>query len=413
MKKIPLSIQLRPKSTKDVFGHDELLNKNGILYRIIKNSWINSLIFYGKPGIGKTTLAVALANDLNVPYKLFNAATDNKETLNQILDLAKISSRYIIIVEEIHRLHRDRQDILLNALEEGKITMFATTTENPFFVINPAIRSRCQIVQLKPLTTNQVLVAIKTIIKRIELQNVNDEIVKIIADKTQGDLRAAINILDIILNLYSDVEITTDILQNIINQSYVTNAHYGDEFHDLKSALHKSIRGSHVDAALHYLSRLIVSQDLVSISRRLIMVAYEDIGLANPNLCMRVYHGVQAAKEVGFPEASTILANLVIELALSPKSNSASKAINNALTDTMSGKAYEIPNHLRDAHYASSVKLGIKGYKYPHDYKNAWVEQQYLPKELRNTTYYEPVEHSLNEQKIGAWLKNLQRYKED
>ncbi|WP_027123769.1 replication-associated recombination protein A [Mycoplasmoides pirum] len=408
-----LANKMRPKTIKNVFGQDHLLNSNGILTRMVKAKKPFSLIFYGKPGIGKSTLAISLANDLKVPYQIFNAANDNKEKLNNILSIAKISKSYIIILEEIHQLNRDKQDILLSALEQGQIFMFATTTENPFFVINPAIRSRCQILQLKPLTNDQVFEGLKKLINDLKIKNIDSEILKNISYKVQGDLRAALNIIDVIVNLYSDKKIDKKILDNITNESYITNSHYDDEFHNLKSALHKSIRGSDVDASLHYLARLILSHDLVSISRRLIMVAYEDIGLANPNLCMRTYLGLQAAKEVGFPEASTILGNLVIELALSPKSNSAYLAINDALTDASSGNSYEIPKHLWDSHYASSYKLGVKGYKYPHDYKNAWVEQQYLPNEIIDKQYYFPTEHSINEKKLTEWLKKLNRYKED
>ena len=222
-------------------------------------------------------------------------------------------------------------------------------------------------------------------------------------------MRAAINIIDLIFHLYRDVKITKAVLDNLMNQVYVTNAHYGDEFHNLKSALHKSLRGSDVDAALHYLGRLILSGDLVSISRRMQMVAYEDIGLANPNLCIRVYLGLQAAKEVGLPEAAIILGNLAIEMALSPKSNSAYLAMKNASADIMNGNIPPIPKHLCDGHYKSSAKLGIIGYKYPHDYPDGWIKQQYLPDELQNAKYYYPAKHSANETKLTLWLKSLEK----
>lgn len=398
--KEPLAIKLRPKTIKDIIGQKHLLNEYGILTRMVKTKEIFSIIFYGKPGIGKTSMAIALVNDLKIPYQIFNAANDKKEKLLEILELAKLSTNYVVIIEEIHRLNRDKQDILLNNLETGIIKLFATTTENPFFVINPAIRSRCQIFQLKPLTSDEVFNGLKKIVKQIKLKNVDNRILKIISDKTNGDLRAALNVIDLIDKLYFDIKIDKNKLLDIMSQSYISNSHYDDEFHNLKSAFHKSIRGSDVNAALHYLARMIMSQDLTSISRRMIMVAYEDIGLSNPNLCMRVYLGIQAAKEVGFPEASIILADLTIEMALSPKSNSGYLAINKALTDINNGKAISIPKHLQDSSYKSSKKLGVKGYKYPHDYPNAWVEQQYLPDELINAIYYVPTKHSKNEQKL-------------
>lgn len=414
MKQPPLATQVRPQSLKDVIGQTHLLNETGLIARIVKANKPQSLIFYGKPGIGKTTIALALANDLNIPYQTFNAAQDNKERLIEILKVAEISERYIIIVDEIHRLNRDKQDVLLHALEAGQIVMFASTTENPFFVVNPAIRSRCQIAQLKPLTSNDVFVGLQHLVQKLNIKNLDVVALKYIADKTQGDLRASINIIDAIANLYTDVSLVTpELLAQIMNETYVDNSHYNDEHHDLKSALHKSVRGSDVNASLHYLARLMIGHDLVAISRRLIMIAYEDIGLANPNLCMRVYLGVQAAKEVGFPEAYTILGDLIIEMALSPKSNAGYRAISQAMVDAQSGKAFTIPAHLRDNNYASHTKLGVKGYKYPHNFKNAWVEQQYLPDELIHAQYYEPPPHSINEAKLGMWLKSLQRYKED
>lgn len=414
MKQPPLATRIRPQSLKDVIGQTHLLNETGLIARIVKANKPLSVIFYGKPGIGKTTIALATANDLDIPYQTFNAAQDNKERLIEILKVAEISERYIIIVDEIHRLNRDKQDVLLHALEAGQIVMFASTTENPFFVVNPAIRSRCQIAQLKPLTSSDVFVGLQHLVQKLNIKNLDVVALKYIADKTQGDLRASINIIDAIANLYTDVSLVTpELLTQIMNETYVDNSHYNDEHHDLKSALHKSVRGSDVNASLHYLARLMIGHDLVAIARRLIMIAYEDIGLANPNLCMRVYLGVQAAKEVGFPEAYTILGDLVIEMALSPKSNAGYRAISQAMVDAQSGKAFTIPAHLRDNNYASHTKLGVKGYKYPHNFKNAWVEQQYLPDALIHARYYEPPPHSINEAKLGMWLKSLQRYKED
>lgn len=413
MSKQQLATILRPSTIKDIIGQTHLLNKNGIVYRMVLNNELFSIIFHGKPGIGKTSLAISLANDLKVPYQIFNAANDKKEYLVDIIKTAKVSKNYVVIIEEIHRLNKDKQDILLSLLEEGKICMFATTTENPFFVINPSIRSRCQILQLKPISIDEMILGLTKIVNNLKLKNINKEIIEIISYRTLGDLRSALNIIDIIRNLYSKDKIDNKLLSSIMNQSYVTNSHYDDEFHDLKSALHKSIRGSDVDAALHYLGRLIISQDLVSISRRMIMVAYEDIGLANPNLCMRVYLGIQAAKEVGFPEASTILGDLVIEMALSPKSNSGYLAISKAATEAANGDAFEIPYYLKSsAKYLKNDKSKTQKYKYPHDYQNAWVEQQYLPDKLVKSKYYIPAKHSKNEEKLQSWLASLKRYKD-
>ncbi|MDE7433938.1 MAG: hypothetical protein K2M43_02295 [Mycoplasmoidaceae bacterium] len=282
--------------------------------------------------------------------------------------------------------------------------MFASTTENPYFVINPAIRSRCQILELKPVSTQEAYEGLKNTFKRYKLDiDLPNDILKKICIQTNGDIRSAINIIDVLNFLYKDKKITDALLKDVMQQSYVVAADYGDEYYDLQSAFHKSMRGSDPDAAIYYLARLLQAGDIESICRRIIACCYEDVGMANPQLCSRVVNAVNAAKEVGFPECKQIFATIVLEICLSQKSNSAYMAIYSALLDVQSGKAHSVPNHIKDQSYKSASKLGRTGYKYPHDYENAWVKQDYLPKELKNKKYYNPSKYSINEQKLANY----------
>ncbi len=406
-----LSNILRPKSIDQVIGQTHLLNKDSLITQMVKNKTLYSLILYGYPGIGKSSISYALVNDLGVPYQVFNASIDKKEKLIQIIETAKASKGwYVVILEEIHRLNKDKQDILLPYLENGTIYMFASTTENPYFVINPAIRSRCQILELQPVSVDETFNGLKKTFKRYKLDiTLPDEILKKICIQTNGDVRSAINIIDVLNFLYKDKKITDKLLKEVMQQSYVVAADYGDEYYDLQSAFHKSMRGSDPDAAIYYLARLLQAGDIESICRRIIACCYEDVGMANPQLCSRVVNAVHAAKEVGFPECKQIFATIVIEICLSQKSNSAYMAIMSALQDVQSGKAYSVPNHIKDQSYKSASKLGRTGYKYPHDFENAWVKQDYLPKELRNKKYYKPSKYSINEQKLEKYWEELKK----
>jgi putative ATPase len=411
--KQPLALLLRPKTIADILGQSHLFNQNSVLMRMVKTKSLYSLIFYGVPGIGKTSIALALANDLNVPHMIYNAVVDKKERLISIIELAKRSENgYIIILEEVHRLNRDKQDILLPFLENGIVHVFATTTENPYFTINPAIRSRCQIFELAALSKEEIFHGLRKRLNTIKLNNnFTDEILKMIAEQTNGDLRAAINIIDLLDTLYANEPINKETLKDVMQQSYLLSADFGDEYHDIKSALHKSLRGSDPDAAIYYLARLLAAGDIESLCRRLIAMAYEDIGLANPSLCSRVIAACDAAKEVGFPECKQIFSAIVIEMCLSPKSNSAYLAIAEALHDVKNGQVYSIPKHIKDQSYKSAAKLGHTGYLYPHDYKNAYVKQQYLPNALIHKKYYKVNPNNPIELRINEYLNKIKSEK--
>ncbi len=407
--KQPLADLLRPKTIHDVFGQKHLLKKDGLIARMILKNEAFSIIFYGTPGIGKTSIAMAIANDLKIPYQIFNPVLDSKKVLLDIVDVAKMSDDYIIIVEEVHRLNKDKQDILLPLIEKGIVKIFATTTENPYFVVNPAIRSRCQILELLALSDDDLYDALKANVKKMKFQNpLSDTVLKQISVQVNGDLRAALNILEIIYKLYDDEPMKPDNLKNIMQQSYMVGAHYGDEFHNLKSALQKSVRGSDIDASLHYLARLIKIGDIETIARRMIAMVYEDIGLANVNLCLRVVNGLEAVRVVGFPEAHQILGCLIIEMAASVKSDSGYQAIKKAIRDVEQGKAAIIPKHLWDGHYQSASKLGVQGYRNPHSTKQHYLVQQYMPKALIGHQYYFSGDNNY-EEKMKRYLQELKK----
>ncbi|RCT49367.1 AAA family ATPase [Ureaplasma urealyticum] len=394
-----------PHSIDDIVGQKYLLDEIGIIRRMVNHHQVFNLIFYGPPGVGKSSLAKVLAQDLKVPFAFFNPVVDSKKQLMQIIEQALDLNNFIIIIDEIHRLNKDKQDILLPIIEANKIKLFATTTENPFFVINPALRSRCQLLSLKPLTSSQISERIKTLINVEEV--FEPQAFNLLINKTNGDLRAVINTVEIIYLLYKEHKVDYVLLKRIMQESYALGSSDGDEIHDLKSAFHKSMRGSDCDAALYYLARLIIIGDFEAIYRRVSVCVHEDIGLANPNLCLRVDQGINSCRFLGYPENQVILANLVLQICLSNKSNSVYLAYQKAFEDAANGKQYSIPNHVRDAHYASAIKLGVHGYKYPHDFKNNYVNQQYLPRELTNKKYYVPQN---NEQEFKL-NQNQQKFK--
>lgn len=394
-----------PNSINDIIGQDHLLDGQGLIKRMVDNQVVSNLIFYGPPGVGKSSLAKVLIKDLNTPHSFFNPVIDSKQKLISIIELANQSTNYVIIIDEIHRLNKDKQDILLPIIEAQKIKVIATTTENPFFVINPALRSRCQLLTLKPLTPLQIKQKIENLINVDQI--FTKEALNIIVNKTNGDLRMVINTLELISLLYRDQNrIDAVLLERIMQEQYALGSCDGDEIHDLKSAFHKSLRGSDPDASLYYLMRLIQIGDFDAIYRRMLVCVYEDVGLANINLALRVEQGINTSKYLGYPENEKILANLVVQISLSAKSNSTYLAAQSVLKDIKEGKNYLIPNHIRDSHYASAIKLGVFGYLYPHDYPNNYIKQVYLPKELESKKYY-VAQNNQNENQLNLIHKKF------
>ncbi len=379
----PLALKLAPTSLTEIIGQKHLVGDGKILTNLVKNKKIFSMILYGKPGIGKTSIANAIANDLGLRHRFLNATINTKKDLDIVIEEAKMYGGIILIMDEIHRLHKDKQDILLPQLESGLITLIGMTTSNPYHSINPAIRSRCQLFELLPLDTEDIITGLKKAINHPDLKGIqiDDESIELIAEISGNDLRYAYNLLEICYYSSDDNTITKEKIRKINNKPVFFSDKNGDGYYDVLSAFQKSIRGSDVDASLHYLARLIMQGDLESIYRRMSVIAYEDIGLANPTIGPKVEAAISAAERVGLPEARIPLGTIVVEMALSPKSNTAHIALDSALADIEAGNVGLVPNH---------IKNDSKEYKYPHDYKGAYVVQQYLPDKIKNKKYYIP-----------------------
>lgn len=379
----PLALKLAPKSLKEVYGQSHLIGKDRVLTNMVKNKKIFSMILYGRPGIGKTSIANAIVNELGLRYRFLNATINNKKDLDIVIEEAKMYDGIILIMDEIHRLNKDKQDILLPQLESGLITLIGLTTSNPYHSINPAIRSRCQLFELKDLESTDIIKALNMATKSEYLEGIkiDKEAINYIASLSGNDLRVAYNLLEVAYSTSSNKTVDIDHIKRINNKSVFIHDKNEDGYYDVLSAFQKSIRGSDVDASLHYLARLIAAGDLDSIYRRMSVIAYEDIGLANPSIGPKVMAAIQASELVGLPEARIPLGTIVTEMALSPKSNTAHIALDKALADVETGRAGAVPDH---------IKTTSKDYKYPHDYPNTYVPQQYLPDNLKNKKYYIP-----------------------
>ncbi len=381
-----LANKLRPKKLSDIIGQTHLIGENKIITNLIKNNKLFSMIFYGKPGIGKTSIATAIVNELGKPYKILNATINKKDDFDYAINEARMSGELILIIDEIHRMNKDKQDILLPHIESGLIILIGLTTSNPYFKINPAIRSRCHIFELKELNINELINGIKNACQYLDKIKINDKSLNQIANLSNGDFRFALNILEMAYYSTSDGNVTEKILQDINSKPILNSDANETDHYDLLSALQKSIRGSDENATMHYLARLLEIEDFDSIYRRLAVIAYEDIGLANPAIGSRLESAINLCELVGMPEARIIIGEIALEMALSPKSNSAYLAINNAINDVKLGNTGSIPDN---------IKFNNNTYLYPHDYSKSWVKQNYMPEKLKNKIYYKPKNNSV------------------
>ncbi|RHB42251.1 replication-associated recombination protein A [Enterocloster aldenensis] len=403
----PLASRMRPNTLDEVVGQKHIIGKGKLLYRAIMADKLGSIIFYGPPGTGKTTLAKVIANTTSSNFKELNATIAGKKDMEEVINEAKnqygmYGKKTILFIDEIHRFNKSQQDFLLPFVEKGTITLIGATTENPFFEVNKALLSRSRIFELKPLGTDDI----KDLLKRAVTDKENgfgdcnvvfdDEAVEFLAEISGGDARAALNALEIGI-LTTDkcedgtIHITLEISKECIQKRVANYDKDGDNHYNTISAFIKSMRGSDPDAAVYYLAKMLqAGEDVKFIARRIMICASEDVGNADPMALVVATNASLAVERIGMPEARIILSQAVLYIATAPKSNSAIKAIDSALQVAASGKDYPIPGHLKDAHYSGASALGSGiGYKYPHDYKNNYVEQQYLPDILNGMRFYE------------------------
>lgn len=406
MQNEPLAYKMRPKHIDEIAGQKHILGQDTPLYKMIDKGHVPSMLLYGPPGVGKTSIANAIAGSSKLPFFALNATHAGKKDIEQVVMDARMSGKVILFLDEIHRFNKLQQDTLLPHVENGSIVLIGATTENPFHDVNPAIRSRCgEILQLERLTEQDVCQLLKIALADEERGlgklaiHATDEQLEKIANAANGDARKALTLLESVYYASDEIDGTTILNDKAIDALAKRIGVFGDKggsnFYNLLSALQKSVRGSDVNAALYYLAHLLESGDLIAVCRRLLVMAYEDVGLANPAVGAHVQAATEAAIKLGLPEARIPLAAVVVEMCLSDKSNSAYQALDAAILAIHEGKTGNIPNHLKDAHYAGAKELGHVGYRYPHDTPigtfGGWVKQQYLPDELEGTEFYKPV----------------------
>ena len=382
----PLAFRLRPENIDDIIGQEHLVGKDGILRKAIETNTMMSIIFFGPPGCGKTTIAEAFAKSMKTKFIKLNAVTSNKKDLEMAIEEAKLFDRAFVIMDEVHRLNKDKQDILLPYIEDGTIYLLGCTTQNPYMAINKAVRSRCHLLEVKPLSDEEIIIGLKRAISSKDGLNnslsISKEGLEYIASLTSGDMRYSLNFLDVINMTKKKKNLSKDDIKEILK---VPNWQMDDdenEHYDSVSALQKSIRGSDVDAALYYLARLCVVEDLASIKRRLLVIAYEDIGLANPQAVDRVVNAISSAEFVGFPEAVIPLGFAVCDLCLSPKSRASHDAIENAMEFAKNNKM-DVLDYLK----LTPVNVQEED-KYPYDRSDLWAKIQYLPEMIKDKQFF-------------------------
>jgi putative ATPase len=406
-KEAPLASRMRPEKLEDIVGQQHILGKNKLLYRAIKADKLSSIIFYGPPGTGKTTIAKVIANTTNSDFKQINATVAGKKDMEEVIKEAKdnlgmYGKKTILFVDEIHRFNKSQQDYLLPYVEDGTIILIGATTENPYFEVNSALISRSTIFQLKELSRDDIKIlinrAISDDVKGVGSYgaNITQEAIDFLADVSGGDARTALNAVELAV-LTTDrsddgiIHITEQVIEECVQQRNPRYDKDGDNHYDTISAFIKSMRGSDPDAVVYYLARMLTAGESVDfIARRIIICAAEDVGLSDPMALQVAVAAADAVHRVGMPEGRIPLAEAALYVAKAPKGNAAYKAINKAMDFVKNEQPYPIPSYLKDSHYGGAEKLGNGiGYKYPHDYENHYVEQVYLPEEIKNIRFFD------------------------
>lgn len=407
-KESPLASRLRPMSLDEIVGQKHILGKDKLLYRAIQADQLGSIIFYGPPGVGKTTIAKVIAHTTSADFKTLNATVAGKKEMEEVVAAAQetmgmYGKKTILFVDEIHRFNKSQQDYLLPFVEDGSIVLIGATTENPYFEVNRALVSRSRIFELYPLEKDDI----KELIHRAVYDEkkgmgsykakIDDDAANFLADVSNGDARNALNAVElgVLTTTRSEdgwIHITLEVAQECIQKRVVQYDKDGDNHYDTISAFIKSMRGSDPDAAIYYLARMLYAgEDIKFIARRIMICASEDVGNADPNALVVATAAAQAVERIGMPEAQIILAQAVNYVACAPKSNASYLSINAAMAYVRENKTAAIPAHLRDAHYKDAAKLGHgEGYLYAHDYPNHYVKQQYLPDEVVGEKFYKP-----------------------
>ena len=426
----PLASRMRPTTLDEVVGQQHIVGKDKLLYRAIKADKLSSIIFYGPPGTGKTTLAKVIAHTTSAEFMQINATSAGKKDMEEVVEQAKANQgmyqkKTILFIDEIHRFNKGQQDYLLPFVEDGTIILIGATTENPYFEVNGALLSRSVIFELKKLSADDI----KTLIKRALTDKekgmgaydaqIDDDALDFLADVSNGDARAALTAIELGV-LTTDraedgiIHITIDVASECIQKRVISYDKKGDNHYDTISAFIKSMRGSDPDAAVYYLARMLYAgEDVKFIARRIMILASEDIGNADPMAMVVASSAAAAVERVGMPEAQIILSQAVTYMACAPKSNAAYMAISEAMNYVQNHKTPPVPSHLQDTHYKSAGKLGHgDGYKYAHDYKNHYVKQQYLPDTMENEHFYRPSENGY-ERTIVQHLTKLHAEAED
>lgn len=426
-KESPLAARLRPTTLEEVVGQEHIIGKDKLLYRAIKADKLSSIIFYGPPGTGKTTLARVIANTTSANFCQINATVAGKKDMEQVVKEAKnnlgmYQQKTILFVDEIHRFNKGQQDYLLPFVEDGTLILIGATTENPYFEVNGALISRSNIFELKSLTKEDIKVLLQRAIEDEEkgMGNfgaaIEEDALEFLADISGGDARNALNAIElgVVTTPRGEdgvIHITLEVASACIQKRVVRYDKAGDNHYDTISAFIKSMRGSDPDAAIYYLAKMLYAgEDIKFIARRIMICASEDVGNADPNALTVAVSACQAVERIGMPEARIILAQAVTYVACAPKSNAAYLAIDMALSSVRNEKT-TVPSHLQDAHYKGAANLGHGvGYRYAHDYPNHYVQQQYLPDEIKDATFYQPTQNGYEKQ-INAHLQYIKNYK--
>jgi len=422
--KEPLAYRMCPRTLEEFFGQKHIIGKNKMLYKMINADRLSSVILFGPPGTGKTSLARIIASTTKLPFEKLNAVTAGVSDIKKIVSdcqnpILNPKGRCVLFIDEIHRFNKSQQDALLPYVENGTVVLIGATTENPFFEVNKALISRSLVFKLEPLSNEDIILILKNALddKERGFGNINIEIaneaLELISNLSGGDARIALNTLEtLVLCCEYDssgcIKIDKNMVYEFMQIKPIRFDKTGDDHYDNISAFIKSMRGSDPDAAVYYLARaLYAGEDIEFLARRIIICAAEDVGMANPQALVTAVAAAEAVKMIGMPEARIILSEAAIMVAASPKSNSAYMAINKALEDVQNKRNFEIPLHLRNAVNEDMSKMGYgKGYKYVHDYKGNYVKQQYLPDELKGQIYYYPGANGY-EGKIKEWLEKL------